>query len=571
MAEEDNYTKDGTVDYRNRPANRTRTGTWKACPFILGNECCERLAYYGMSSNLLLYFTNQLNQHNATASRNLSNWSGTCYVMPLVGAFLADAYLGRYWTIASFSIIYVIGMTLLTLSASVPGMRPTCHTKDECYATSSQTAICFVSLYLVALGTGGIKPCVSSYGADQFDDADEVEKDHKSSFFNWFYFSINVGALIASSVLVYIQVNVGWGWGFGVPAVAMAIAVASFFSGTRLYRYQKPGGSPLTRLCQVAVASVRKYRVKVPSDKSLLHETSDAQSSTIIGSRKLDHTNQFRFLDKAAVEVQSDQSKGTTDPWRLCTVTQVEELKGIIRLLPVWATGIIFSAVYGQMGNLFLLQAEYMDTRVGTSKFKIPEASLSIFDTISVIFWVPVYDRYIIPLTRKFTGHRNGLTQLQRMGTGLFISIFPMTSAGVLEIVRLNIVRRHGIYDSKTTPISVFWQVPQYFIIGLAEVFTNIGQIEFFYEQAPDSMRSLCSALSLTTTALGSYLSSFLVTIVMGISTRNGKPGWIPDNLNRGHLHYFFLLLAILSVVNLGAFIVVAKRYSYKKAVGTLR
>ncbi|KAL0445590.1 UNVERIFIED_CONTAM: protein NRT1/ PTR FAMILY 8.1 [Sesamum latifolium] len=331
--------------------------------------------------------------------------------MPLVGAFLADAYLGRYWTIASFSIIYVLGMTLLMLSASVPGLRPTCYKKDECYATNSQTAVCFLALYLVALGTGGIKPCVSSYGADQFDDADEVEKGHKSSFFNWFYFSINIGALIASSILVWIQVNIGWGWGFGVPAVAMAVAVAFFFSGTRLYRYQKPGGSPLTRLCQVLVASFRKYRVAVPGDKSLLYETVDAESA-IVGSRKLDHTNQFRFLDKAAVEKDSDHSKGSVNPWRLCTVTQVEELKGIIRLLPVWATGIIFSAVYGQMGNLFLMQAEYMNARLGRSNFQIPAASLAIFDTISIIFWVPVYDRFIIPITRRFTGHKNGLTQL---------------------------------------------------------------------------------------------------------------------------------------------------------------
>ena len=75
---------------------------------LLGNECCERLAYYGMSSNLMIYFTKQLNQHTAEASRNVSNWSGTCYIMPLLGAFLADSCLGRYWTIASFSIIYFI-------------------------------------------------------------------------------------------------------------------------------------------------------------------------------------------------------------------------------------------------------------------------------------------------------------------------------------------------------------------------------------------------------------------------------------------------------------------------------
>uniref|UniRef100_A0A5B7AAD8 Peptide transporter 1 n=2 Tax=Davidia involucrata TaxID=16924 RepID=A0A5B7AAD8_DAVIN len=570
MAEDDIYTKDGTVDYRNNPAKKKETGTWKACPYILGNECCERLAYYGMGTNLVLYFKHRLNQHSSTASKNVSNWSGTCYITPLIGAFLADAYIGRYWTIASFSIIYVIGMTLLTLSASVPGLRPTCHGAEDCNPTNTQSAVCFLALYLIALGTGGIKPCVSSYGADQFDDADEVEKKHKSSFFNWFYFSVNIGALIASSVLVWIQDNVGWGWGFGIPTVAMAIAVVSFFSGTRLYRNQIPGGSPLTRICQVLVASLRKYRVKVPADRSLLHETEDAESA-IKGSRKLDHTKDLEFFDKAAVEIQSDDVKGPPDPWRLCTVTQVEELKAIIRLLPIWATGIIFSTVYGQMGTLFVLQGAAMDIRVGNSSFKIPPASLSIFDTLSVIFWVPVYDRIIVPVARKFTGHKNGLTQLQRMGTGLFISIFAMLSAGILEVVRLRMVRRHNYYELEHMPMSIFWQVPQYFIIGCAEVFTFIGQLEFFYEQAPDSMRSLSSALSLTTVALGNYLSSLLVTIVTTISTRNGKLGWIPDNLNYGHIHYFYWLLAVLSVLNLGVYLLVAKWYTYKRPVGTLR
>ncbi|KAJ8543618.1 hypothetical protein K7X08_006141 [Anisodus acutangulus] len=570
FAEDDLYTKDGTVDYRNDPAKKNETGTWKACPFILGNECCERLAYYGMSTNLVLYFKKRLNQHSAAASKNVSNWSGTCYITPLIGAFLADAYLGRYWTIACFSIIYVIGMTLLTLSASVPGLKPSCSGEDVCHPKELQTAVTFVALYLIALGTGGIKPCVSSYGADQFDDADEVEKKHKSSFFNWFYFSINIGALVASSVLVWIQDNVGWGWGFGIPAVTMAIAVVSFFSGTRLYRNQKPGGSPLTRICQVLLASFRKFKVDVPEDKSLLYETTDAESA-IAGSRKLDHTKDLGFFDKAAVQTESDHTKGNIDSWRLCTVTQVEELKSIIRLLPIWATGIIFSAVYSQMSTLFVLQGASMDTRLGNSSFKIPPAALSIFDTFSVIFWVPIYDQAIVPVARKITGHKNGLTQLQRMGTGLFISIFAMLSAGILELYRLKYVKIHNYYELDEVPMSIFWQVPQYFLIGCAEVFTFIGQLEFFYDQAPDAMRSLCSALSLTTVALGNYLSSMLVTIVMKITTKNGKPGWIPDNLNYGHIDYFYYLLAVLSVLNLGVYLVIAKWYTYKRPVGTLR
>ncbi|MBA0678586.1 hypothetical protein Goari_019923 [Gossypium aridum] len=212
-----------------------------------------------------------------------------------------------------------------------------------------------------------------------------------------------------------------------------------------------------------------------------------------------------------------------------------------------------------------------MNTHVGNSTFKIPPASLSIFDTLSVIFWVPIYDRIIVPVTRKFTGHKNGLTQLQRMGIGLFISIFAMVVAAILELERLREVRRHNYYEVKEMPMTIFWQVPQYFLIGCAEVFTLIGQLEFFYEQAPDAMRSFCSALQLTTIALGNYLSSLLVTIVTAITARNDKLGWIPDNLNYGHIHYFFFLLAVLSVLNLGAFLLIAKWYTYKKAVGTLR
>ena len=121
---------------------------------------------------------------------------------------------------------------LLTLSAVVPGLKPSCNA-NGCHPSKGQTAGCFIALYLIALGTGGIKPCVSSFGADQFDDNDEKERKKKSSFFNWFYFSINIGALIASSLLVWIQMNVGWDWGFGIPAVTMVIAIIFFFKNLR--------------------------------------------------------------------------------------------------------------------------------------------------------------------------------------------------------------------------------------------------------------------------------------------------------------------------------------------------
>ncbi|CAN6442986.1 unnamed protein product [Victoria cruziana] len=518
-----------------------------------------------MSTNLVNYLITHLNQGSAEAANNITNWSGTCYITTLIGAFLADAYLGRFWVIAVFSSIYVLGMTLLTLSSSVNGLKPECH-GGTCHAKEENVAVFFVALYLIALGTGGIKPCVSSFGADQFDETDEKEKKWKSSFFNWFYFSINIGALVASSVLVYIQEHVGWSWGFGIPAVLMAIAIVSFFSGSRLYRNQKPGGSPLTRIAQVLVASLRKYKLKVPSEKSLLYQIDDAESG-IQGSRKLDHTKQFGFFDKAAVQTEHDQVKGIHNPWKLCTVTQVEELKSIIRILPIWASGIVFATVYSQMSTLFVEQGDKMDPSMGPH-FDIPAASLSVFDTISVITWVPIYDRLIVPLARKYTGHERGFTQLQRMGIGLVISIFSMVAAAIVEIIRLDLVKKHNYYDLKQMPMSIFWQVPQYFLVGAAEVFTFIGQLEFFYDQAPDAMRSMCSALSLTTVALGNYLSTLLVTIVTKVTTRHGKLGWIPDNLNHGHLDYFFLLLVVLSVLNFLVYLCLARWYKYKRTIG---
>lgn len=272
-----------------------------------------------------------------------------------------------------------------------------------------------------------------------------------------------------------------------------------------------------------------------------------------------------RFLDKAAVRTRNDKIDGPADPWTCCTVTQVEEVKSVVRILPIWATGIIFSAVYSQMNSLFIIQGDTLDPRMGPH-FNIPPASLSMVDTISVILCVPIYDRILVPLARKFTGHERGLTQLTRMGIGLVISVFSMLAAGILEVVRLRIIARDNLYGKDDqVPLSIFWQAPQYFIVGAAEVFTFIGQLEFFYDQAPDAMRSMLSALSLTTVALGNYLSSLLVTVVTTITTRNGQLGWIPDNTNRAHIDYFFWLLAMLSVLNFGAYLLIAKWYTYKK------
>jgi peptide/histidine transporter 3/4 len=239
-------------------------------------------------------------------------------------------------------------------------------------------------------------------------------------------------------------------------------------------------------------------------------------------------------------------------------VTQVEELKVIIGMLPIWANGIVFFAVMAQFSSTFLEQGRTMNKHIGA--FGIPPASLASFNAVSVLIWVPVYDRVIVPAARRLTGNARGISELQRFGTGLLLSIVVMVTAALVETRRL--ASAHGEGQAS---MSILWQVPQYFLVGASVVFACVGQAEFFYNEAPASMRSLCSALSLLTVALGSYLSSLVVTTVVCVTTRGGKTGWIPDDdLNKGHLDRFFWLLAALSSLNLAVFVCCARRYKRK-------
>lgn len=268
-----------------------------------------------------------------------------------------------------------------------------------------------------------------------------------------------------------------------------------------------------------------------------------------------------RFLDKAAV-ISSPDELSDPVPWRLCPVTQVEELKLVIGMLPVWATGIVFFAVLAQFSSTFLEQGRTMGNHVGA--FTIPPASLASFDAVSVIIWVPVYDRVLVPAARRLTGNERGLSELQRFGAGLLLSVLVMAAAALVETRRL--AGAHG----GEAPMSILWQVPQYFLVGASVVFACVGQAEFFYNEAPASMRSLCAAMALLTVALGSYLSSLVVTMVACITTRGGEPGWIPDDLDEGHLDRFFWLLAALSLVNLAVFVCCARQYNRKKTFSWL-
>ncbi|CAH8257498.1 unnamed protein product [Arabidopsis lyrata] len=538
-------------------------------PFIFANEICEKLAVVGFHANMISYLTTQLHLPLTKAANTLTNFAGTSSLTPLLGAFIADSFAGRFWTITFASIIYQIGMTLLTISAIIPTLRPPpCKGEEVCVvADTAQLTILYVALLLGALGSGGIRPCVVAFGADQFDESDPNQTTKTWNYFNWYYFCMGAAVLLAVTVLVWIQDNVGWGLGLGIPTVAMFLSVIAFVGGFQLYRHLDPAGSPFTRLIQVGVAAFRKRKLRMVSDPSLLYFNDEIDAPISLGG-KLTHTKHMSFLDKAAIVTEQDNLKPGQIPnhWRLSTVHRVEELKSVIRMGPIGASGILLITAYAQQGTFSLQQAKTMNRHL-TNSFQIPAGSMSVFTTIAMLTTIVFYDRIFVKVARKFTGLERGITFLHRMGIGFVISIIATLVAGFVEIKRKSVAIEHGLLDKPHTivPISFLWLIPQYGLHGVAEAFMSIGHLEFFYDQAPESMRSTATALFWMAISIGNYVSTLLVTLVHKFSAKPDGSNWLPDNnLNRGRLEYFYWLITLLQAVNLVYYLWCAKIYTYK-------
>ncbi|KAE8678690.1 Protein NRT1/ PTR FAMILY 6.3 [Hibiscus syriacus] len=567
MAEKMNLTFADAVDYKGFPADKSRTGGWIPAALSLGIEICERLSTMGIAVNLVTYLGGTMHLPSAASANVVTDFMGTSFLLCLLGGFLADTYLGRYRTIAIFSSVQMLGTCLLAVSTKLPQLRPpSCQDTDvtQCQqANSFQMGILYLSLYLIALGTGGLKSSVSGFGTDQFDEKDEKEKVQMSYFFSRFFFVISIGTLMAVTVLVYIQDEVGRSWGYGISSASMFLALVVFFSGTKRYRYKKCLGSPVVHICQVVSAAFGKKKATFPSDISLLYED-------LPEALRIHHTNQFRFLDKASVVTEDDYSHNGSfmvNPWKLCPVTRVEEVKKMIRLLPIWATTILFWTTYAQMITFSVEQATTMERTIGN--FQIPAGSLTVLLVGAILISLAVYDRCIIPLWKKWKG-KPGFTNLQLIAIGLFLSAMGMAAAAIVEVKRLSIAKEHS--ETTQLPITVFYLIPQFLLVGWGEGFIYTGQLDFFITQSPKRMKTMSTGLFLTTLSLGFFFSSLLVSIVKAATGSGGKQGWLGENINKGRLDCFYGLLAALSFINFGLFLLSAawlRRKTVKQAPET--
>ncbi|RDX83153.1 Protein NRT1/ PTR FAMILY 5.6, partial [Mucuna pruriens] len=553
------WVHDSSVDHKGMVPLRASTGSWKAALFIIAIETSERLSFFGIATSLVLYLTKVMHQELKTAARNVNYWSGVTTLMSLFGGFIADAYLGRYTTVLASCIVYLMGLVLLTLSWFLPSLKP-CDDTNMCTEPRKiHEVVFFLAIYLISIGTGGHKPSLESFGADQFDEDHDEERRQKMSFFNWWNCALCSGLILGVTLIVYIQDNINWDAADIIFTVIMVFSLLIFIIGRPFYRYRVPTGSPLTPMLQVLVAAISKRKLPYPSNPAQLYEVPKSHSQSN-NRRFLCHTKKLKFLDKAAILVGDGSSAEKQSPWNLATVTKVEEMKLIINLIPIWVSTVPFGICVAQTSTFFIKQGATLNRNIGNG-FEIPPASIFTIAAFGMVISVATYDKILVPVLRKLTQNERGINILQRIGFGMLFSIATMIVAALVERKRLEAVERDPIKGSLT--MSIFWLAPQFLIIGFGDGFTLVGLQEYFYDQVPDSMRSLGIAFYLSVIGAASFLSSMLITMVDHMTKKNGK-SWFGKDLNSSRLDKFFWLLAAINIVNLFLFVFLARRYSYK-------
>ncbi|XP_039191676.1 solute carrier family 15 member 1 [Crotalus tigris] len=363
--------------------------------FIVINEFCERFSYYGMRAVLVLYFKFFLHWDDNLSTAIYHTFVALCYLTPILGALIADSWLGKFKTIISLSIVYTVGQAVLSIS-SINDLMDGNHdgAPDD---INIPIAFSMIGLVLIALGTGGIKPCVAAFGGDQFE---EDQEKQRSRFFSIFYLSINAGSLLSTIITPILRgVECGihdkqkcYPLAFGVPAALMAVALIVFIAGSTMYKKVKPEGNimvQVTKCISFAVRNRFKHRSK-------------------------EFPKREHWLDWATEKYDK----------RLIT-----EVKMVLKVLFLYIPLPMFWALFDQQGSRWTLQATTMDGNFGS--VQIQPDQMQTVNPILIVIMVPIVDAVVYPLIKKC--HIN-FTPLRKMTVGMILAALAFVVAAVVQV-----------------------------------------------------------------------------------------------------------------------------------------
>jgi POT family proton-dependent oligopeptide transporter len=393
--------------------------------YIVWNEGCERFSFYGMRSILTVYMAQYLLLAEHEAEANYHLFVMACYLTPLVGGWLADRFWGRYKVILWLSLGYVLGHATIAAWETRWGL--------------------FFGLALIALGSGGIKPCVSAYVGDQFQ---PHQKHLLERVYALFYWMINLGSFASTLAIPWLLRHHGPSVAFAVPGVLMAIALLVFVAGRKQYVNAPPSGPNPHSFVRVVTRAVQR-----------------AGTST------------GHWLDAARDRHPPEAIEGA---------------KAVFRIMGVFAAVTAFWALFDQHGSSWVLQARRMDLRLGSGEMQASQ--LSALNPLFVMILIPILSRGVFPALER----RGSLVSpLQKMTAGMFIAVLSFVCAAAVDHVIAAGVKPHAL-----------WQTPQYVFLTLAEVLVSVTGLEFSYTQAPRSMKSTIMSIWFLTIAAGNLLTA---------------------------------------------------------------
>uniref|UniRef100_A0A8C1RRZ9 Solute carrier family 15 member 1 n=1 Tax=Cyprinus carpio TaxID=7962 RepID=A0A8C1RRZ9_CYPCA len=352
--------------------------------FIVVNEFCERFSYYGMKAVLVLYFKYFIGWDNDLSTTIYHTFVALCYLTPILGAIIADSWLGKFKTIVYLSIVYTIGQVIMAISA-IHDITDTNRdgTPDN---MTFHTAMSMLGLILIALGTGGIKPCVAAFGGDQFE---EHQEKQRSTFFSIFYLSINAGSLLSTLITPILRAQECgiyskqscFPLAFGVPAALMVVALIVFIAGHNMYIMESPKGNILLQVMKCIGFAIRNR----------------------FNHRSKQHPKREHWMDWA--EEKYDK-------------LLIAQVKMVLKVLFLYIPLPMFWALFDQQGSRWTLQATTMDGNF-------------IVNPILIVIMVPIMDSAVYPLIKKC-----GLnfTPLRRMTVGMLLASLAFVAAALLQI-----------------------------------------------------------------------------------------------------------------------------------------
>ena len=421
----------------------TATRWPKQIKYIIGNEACERFSYYGMTGILAGYISGELvhgglGQSKDTATTYIALFKSFNYFTPLIGAWLSDKMIGRYKTIFWVSLLYCAGHGTLACS--------------DFFGAQGKLNCLYVGLTLIALGSGGIKPCVSAFMGEQFR-ADQSHLMQKA--YGAFYWAINFGSFFSFLVVPWVKDHHGYSLAFGVPGIFMAVATFVFWRGRKLY-------------------------VLVPTNRERQHTGFFKVVFTALCSRRVAGKN---FWDAAREKFSANE---------------VAAAKSVFPILFVFALLPMFWALYDQTNSTWVLQGEKMST-VTILGLNVGAEQMQSLNPLIIMILVPIFTLLLYPRLGRFA------SPLKRMSYGLFLAAISFVLIALLQ-QRLE-AGEH---------LSILWQTWPYLVVTAAEVLVSTTGLEFAFREAAPEMKSLVMSFFLLTTAVGNLLVAGITKFLPG-------------------------------------------------------